>query len=470
MSSGPDVVFLGPSLSRERAREIHPDVVILPPAAMGDVLAAVRRYRPRVIGLVDGTFLANMSVFHKELLYALDQGTWLLGSSSMGALRAAECHQYGMIGVGGIFEDLVAGAIEDDDEVALTHADAREQYRGLSDAMVTIRATIAAAVEAGVVSAETGAALVERQKARWFPERHLSESVTDAADLGCPPEQVAALRDFVRSRVVDPKARDAEELLRRMREVPDGPFPDPPQVVMSAVFRAVLARDLVVEADGAGVSYERMRHYALLNESDYPDVMRATRQRLVLAQVSAWFGGPPTESERAAGRAEICRRLGITTGHLEQRARELDVDDTELANIVTGEALMLRLENSHLGLSTHNISTQSFVHELRLRGRYEEVKQRAALQEQAARSVVATGTIPAEQLLVSHAALTGWEIPQDIQAYLDEHGFGSIHELIGSVSTSVKAHQALFGVGLVETEGAGIGLMDDGEPMMTRDQ
>jgi hypothetical protein len=74
------VVFLGPSLSHAEAKQILPGAICLPPAAMGDVLGASLTYRPHAIGLVDGTFLSNMSVFHKELLYAMDQGglgTWL---------------------------------------------------------------------------------------------------------------------------------------------------------------------------------------------------------------------------------------------------------------------------------------------------------------------------------------------------------------------------------------------------------
>lgn len=102
--SGADVVFLGPSLDRSTARELLPDAVFLPPAQMGDVVSALRRFRPHAIGLVDGVFQNTMSVFHKELLYAVDHGCWVLGSSSMGALRAAECDRFGVIGVGSVYE------------------------------------------------------------------------------------------------------------------------------------------------------------------------------------------------------------------------------------------------------------------------------------------------------------------------------------------------------------------------------
>jgi hypothetical protein len=39
----------------------------------------------------------------------------------MGALRAAELHTFGMVGVGRVFEGYRDGVYEDDDEVAVVH-------------------------------------------------------------------------------------------------------------------------------------------------------------------------------------------------------------------------------------------------------------------------------------------------------------------------------------------------------------
>ena len=90
-----EVVFLGPSLSREEAESIRPGALVLPPAGLGDVMSVARTMTPRAIVLIDGKFHSHMSVFHKELLYALDLGVWVIGASSIGALRAAECERFG---------------------------------------------------------------------------------------------------------------------------------------------------------------------------------------------------------------------------------------------------------------------------------------------------------------------------------------------------------------------------------------
>ena len=61
-------------------------------------LAAKSKYN--VIGLVDAIFGNVPTVWHKEILYAIGRGCVVYGSSSAGALRAAELHAYGMYGIG----------------------------------------------------------------------------------------------------------------------------------------------------------------------------------------------------------------------------------------------------------------------------------------------------------------------------------------------------------------------------------
>ncbi|NER31958.1 MAG: hypothetical protein F6J89_31220, partial [Symploca sp. SIO1C4] len=114
------VIFLGPSLPRAEAREIV-DAVYLPPAKQSDLISAVTTYKPDIIALIDGVFLSYPSVWHKEILYALQQGVAVYGASSMGALRAAETSDFGMVGVGAIYRMYASGELIDDDEVALIH-------------------------------------------------------------------------------------------------------------------------------------------------------------------------------------------------------------------------------------------------------------------------------------------------------------------------------------------------------------
>ena len=149
------VVFVGPTLE-PRDRAAAGDFHCLPPVAQGDVYRAVRR-GARAVGVVDGYFSGAPSVWHKEILWALSQNVPVFGGASMGALRAAELHEFGMRGVGRIFEAFRDGNLEDDDEVAVVHGPAEIGYLPASEPMVNIRATLALAEAEGVIGEARGA-------------------------------------------------------------------------------------------------------------------------------------------------------------------------------------------------------------------------------------------------------------------------------------------------------------------------
>jgi len=94
-----------------------------PPAGQGDLLRAALEYPP-AIALIDGIFKDAPTVRHREILWALSAGIPVFGAASMGALRAAELHPFGMRGVGLIFRWYRRYALLPDDAVAdLTQRD-----------------------------------------------------------------------------------------------------------------------------------------------------------------------------------------------------------------------------------------------------------------------------------------------------------------------------------------------------------
>ena len=93
----------------------------------------------RAIVLVDGVFHGRAPVWQRELLCAMESGIRVYGASSMGALRAAELHAHGMVGLGTIYAWYVTGEIDGDDEVALLHAGAEQRYRPLTEPLVNLR-------------------------------------------------------------------------------------------------------------------------------------------------------------------------------------------------------------------------------------------------------------------------------------------------------------------------------------------
>src|SRR5215470_9696953 len=162
-------IFTGPTLPRAEAAKIL-DAEYLPPAAIGDVYKATQK-QPWAIGIIDGFFESTPSVWHKEVLWAMDQGIHVFGASSMGAQRAAELADFGMVGVGEIFAAYRDGLIEDDDEVAVVHGPPELGHMQISEAMVNIRATVRKASATGVISPATATALIEIAKALYYKHR-----------------------------------------------------------------------------------------------------------------------------------------------------------------------------------------------------------------------------------------------------------------------------------------------------------
>jgi hypothetical protein len=237
-------VFLGPSLSIEEARRILPGAVYRPPVTMGDVIAVVRSEEPAAIAIVDGLFERTPAVWHKEILHALSLNIAVFGAASMGALRAAELHPFGMIGVGRVFEAFRDGELEDDDEVAITHGPPEDGCPALSDAMVNLRHGLAMAERRGEITEQTREALVREAKSMFYAERTWASVLRRGRARGVPETEISRLRSFVQRERPDLKRDDAIRLLSRLRDLRPGDAParDGAFVFEATTFWAKLVR------------------------------------------------------------------------------------------------------------------------------------------------------------------------------------------------------------------------------------
>jgi len=216
-------IFAGPSLP-PAARACLPGVVWLPPAAQGDVYRTACT-GPAAIGLVDGYFGSVASVWHKEILWALERGIHIYGAASIGALRAAELEAFGMHGIGVIFAAYRDGMLEDDDEVALLHGPAETGYLPLSEPMVNFRSSFAAAVRANVLTESQCSLMVGCAKALLYQERRLSAVLTIAERCGLGLQVTADINAWWPDGRVDQKRLDALALQERIADHLANPLP-----------------------------------------------------------------------------------------------------------------------------------------------------------------------------------------------------------------------------------------------------
>jgi hypothetical protein len=177
------VLFAGPSLHgtewiSETEHRVE-DVLCAPPAAQGDIARMVIR-GASVIGLIDGRFEDTAAVWHKEILYALENGVQIFGAASMGALRAAECAVFGMIGVGIVYERYASGELADDAAVAQVHAPAELGSFPLTEALVNVEASLERFQKLKAITIEEAAALKAAARRMFFKERTWPNIIAEA--------------------------------------------------------------------------------------------------------------------------------------------------------------------------------------------------------------------------------------------------------------------------------------------------
>ena len=208
------VLFLGPTLTADRALAIL-TAELRPPAARGDVYRAALE-QPRAILLVDGAFEDVPAVLHKEILWALKEGIHVFGAASIGALRAAELHSFGMVGIGEVFEAYREGRLQRDDAVAVLHGPAELGWPQLTRSLVDIQATLAAAERDGILAAKDRIALEEAAEIVFWRDRTYPAVVERALAHAWSGERADAFLTWVVYNEVYRKERDCVELLEHV--------------------------------------------------------------------------------------------------------------------------------------------------------------------------------------------------------------------------------------------------------------
>jgi hypothetical protein len=434
-------VFLGPSLPRPEAEAILA-ADYRPPVRQGDIYRLLQRDRPTAIALIDGYFQEVPSVWHKEILWAMDRGVPVYGAASMGALRAAELARYGMVGVGKIFEayrtgryaPYTDGPFEDDDEVAVIHGPAELAYPPLSVAMVDLRETLAKAEQAGIVDADLRDALVAAYKRRFYRTRSFEALPEILADLAVPRETAEALQAWLAGGRVSQKQTDARALLESLAAG------GAPAVAESDDFtfeRTTLWAQFVERAEidpPALTAAER----AVLEELRLdPDLYASVRDIAVL-RLRLDAIDPPAPADESARRAALDRlrhRHALWSRQdLDAWAEACDLDRAGLDRLLDFEAAL-----ESCAAVTGAALEAALLDVLRREGHYPALAARA---RDKVRCLAATRKSPAAPSALSPAALLEWyfemiqerSVPIDLSVYAASLGFDGVEALLAALA------------------------------------
>ncbi|HEY9831473.1 MAG TPA: TfuA-related McrA-glycine thioamidation protein [Stenomitos sp.] len=412
------VIFLGPSLPIAEAKEIL-DAIYLPPAKQSDLLSAVTTYKPDIIGLIDGVFLSLPSVWHKEILYAIEQGVAVYGASSMGALRAAETDAFGMIGVGEIYRLYASGELIDDDEVVTVHGPEDTDYCRLSEPMVNVRATFRRANDEGIIDSNVCEQLSAIAKSIYFPERTFPAIFRKAATAGISPEKLDAMAAFAKTNYVDLKRQDAILLLETLRNLPESVSQVQPNfsLIRNPFFSNLYQRDRTVLRNDIKVPLGDIVGYAALNLPDFDQVNLQAANR-ALVQILAEILGVEIsqeavykESRRFRSQQNLTEETAFTNWLAEN-----DLTLEEFNQLMLEMARCRHLQNWLLTRKGNERNTKILLDELRLQNRYRECADAVAEREGIIREYYPNlieeyaDKVPISQLMIDHLRSTGCQV------------------------------------------------------------
>lgn len=173
-SASRPVVFLGPSLSRDRARQIL-DADYRPPVRSGDL---VEISIPTNVVIIDGDFGESITLSSLEAWHAAHRGLHLFGAASTGAKLAAELPHL-MAGVGWVYQAFAEKRVCSMDDIAVLYSP--DSLAPLTVPVVTILHWLECLVRAAQIDDKTADNAIAIVRAIPLVERHIDTVRTKLA-------------------------------------------------------------------------------------------------------------------------------------------------------------------------------------------------------------------------------------------------------------------------------------------------
>lgn len=214
-SKGPVIkVYTRLTLQEAEVQALLPGAIVAPPIERGDIAKDIRE-RVHVIAIVDGKFHQSLAVTPGEVMDALRTGIKVYGSSSMGALRGAELADYGMLGVGAIFEHIRSALYFRDD--FLGQAFSPDFSKIVALPLVDLLFNVRRLVKSGRLDEKRGRAVVRAYEELHYLDRNSATLARTLAAKHAADDPIHAAARRAVAGMGSQKKRDALALLRRVR-------------------------------------------------------------------------------------------------------------------------------------------------------------------------------------------------------------------------------------------------------------
>ena len=201
------LIFMGPSISIEESKNIlEIEVIIHPPIQRGDLKNIPEN--TQVILIIDGFFYNKRAVSPFEIKDIIERKIYVMGASSMGALRAAELYPLGMKGIGEVFNMYKYEKITSDADVALIFDE--NTLQPLTEPMINIRYAVMILLQENKLSYEEANLIIFMAENIYFPELTYNRLFIDLKNI-LPTSRIDIISDIIISRKneFDIKHKDA---------------------------------------------------------------------------------------------------------------------------------------------------------------------------------------------------------------------------------------------------------------------
>ena len=368
------LIFCGPTISEREVVAKLENAVVLPPPVQGDILAALGKYRPQAIVLIDAGF--PRSAWVSELHHALRSGVSVYGAGVQGALRAAELCDYGMKGHGQAFLQIQASNIGDD-ALLCHYTQDGATYTRHTESLLTIEATLTSACKEGIVSATTLKALNEQAQHLFWKERSWNNILL--ADFFINDAELKKVKAWVKNNIVDIAKHDAVELLLALNldqsEFAGNSY-EP--IELSGTLAHVNIRERKVERKAGEVPPFSIAHHTAINHEKPLQRTFDAMNREVVTFFAERMELQVSEEELEFERNVIIEEQSLAEGRLEKWQKDNDLTLEDMQKFLHKNALCRKMHQWMIMKNGFAKSTGPILDQLRICGEYPEFAESAA--------------------------------------------------------------------------------------------
>lgn len=270
-------LFGGAYITEDETKAII-DIDYRPPAGHADIISLIYNDRPDII-ILSHAVIPGISVWHTELLEAMNLGVRVYGTGGLGAVRAAELSSFGMIGIGEVFRQYKAGEIEDDDEVYFRSDGFGDHDIRLSEPIVNLRATLKPAVSDHIISENDFQNIIHIAKEIYYEDRTVDNIFSLARERGFDTHLIHKLGLLIQNHYIDQQKLDTIETLKQVSRLKDSDLDRelPPRHEYDLFFDALYERDRKVKTGNTQIPLYTLSDYLSLH---YPEMESLSSQAL----------------------------------------------------------------------------------------------------------------------------------------------------------------------------------------------